>query len=55
MPDTPNPDNVELDKTESSEDKGEVVIESKATIRLNEEMLQCLNGDGLTVTTVTVT
>jgi hypothetical protein len=35
--------------------KGSVTIETKAIFTLDEKMLQCLNGQGLTVTSITVT
>lgn len=40
---------------ESLAAKGTVSIETKATFNLDEKMLQCLNGQGLTVTSITVT
>lgn len=33
--------------------KGKVTVEVKAVFELDEEKLQCLNKEGLTVTTVT--
>ena len=38
-----------------NETKGEVVIEVKASFKLDETMLQCLNKEGLTTTAITVT
>jgi hypothetical protein len=34
--------------------KGKVTVEVKASFELDEEKLQCLHKEGLTVTTVTV-
>jgi hypothetical protein len=37
------------------EGKGEVVVEIRTSFKLDETMLQCLNKEGLTTTSITVT
>lgn len=45
----------EENETSEATIKGKVISETKVVIELDEEMLTCLNGDGVTTTTTVVT